>query len=839
MMRSLLVCLLVFSLFQAQGQTGKNFHSIKPSVQVSKELQKGKDFQKVDLFSRSTKMNQKSDADSVSYFENLNLEKTSRKFILDSKPEMLTFSVPVSDGKMVELELYQIKVTTEDFQVVTSSGKVFKEDDLKTPVFYRGAIKGHPNSIASFTVQEGNLSGMFSAPDLGNMSIEKLPGQTENYALHHEKDGTRLEEFYCQVDDVGENYHISEIIDAPASAEVKCTRIYFEVDNDIYKDKGGVQQVTDYIKSIFNEVATIYANEEIKVEISEIFIWDVSSPYAGGSSLEMLNKFQQFRTKFNGDLGQLLSYKSSGGIAVVSGLCHPVTAAKMSFASISSSFKKFPNYSFTVLVIAHELGHLFGSMHTHACVWNGNNTAIDGCAGFVEGSCPNDKGIPSEGGTIMSYCHLTRAGTNLSLGFGAQPGNLIRNRIANASCLQVCQTDDGGDEEEEEDPTNPDPDPNPDPVATTEITFNLGLDYYPMEVVWYIKDDKGKEWYSGGPYEKEKAGNLIVQTFNLPAGNYQHVMEDFHGDGLCCKYGEGYYVLRNKEGNMIGSGSQYGDKRITSFKIGEEEKPPVNDGACLTVNFEKYPFSSYGGVQDQGDYLIVHSGNTLIVKNSAWKSMALDYTITENTVLEFDFASTREGDIHAIGFDKDEVPSGTESFQIFGRQDWGIAEYNNYEGNSVWKKYKIPVGKFYTGKMNRLFFICDDDFGNPKADSYYKNMKIYEGSQCKQNLEEGAILEELPDNAASNRLSEIKEGLTIVPNPAKDLIHLKFNAEQAGNGELVLYNLLRQPVLRRSLSVDSGFNRINLELPYLATGTYVAVFQMSNESFVEKIEIVP
>jgi hypothetical protein len=92
------------------------------------------------------------------------------------------------------------------------------------------------------------------------------------------------------------------------------------------------------------------------------------------------------------------------------------------------------------MVVTHEFGHLFGSLHTHACVWNGNNTAIDGCFGYVEGSCPLP-GYPTGGGTIMSYCQLEgRPGINFNLGFGPQPGNVIRNSVNNASCLQSCDT---------------------------------------------------------------------------------------------------------------------------------------------------------------------------------------------------------------------------------------------------------------------------------------------------------------------------------------------------------------------------------------------------------------
>lgn len=69
-------------------------------------------------------------------------------------------------------------------------------------------------------------------------------------------------------------------------------------------------------------------------------------------------------------------------------------------------YNNVPNYSWSVQVVTHEFGHLLGSKHTHACVWNGNNTAIDGCAGGTEGGC-STPGIPFNGGTIMSYCHMT------------------------------------------------------------------------------------------------------------------------------------------------------------------------------------------------------------------------------------------------------------------------------------------------------------------------------------------------------------------------------------------------------------------------------------------------
>jgi hypothetical protein len=96
-------------------------------------------------------------------------------------------------------------------------------------------------------------------------------------------------------------------------------------------------------------------------------------------------------------------------------------------------------------VVTHEQGHNLGSSHTHACVWNGNGTAIDGCgpaAGYTEGTCAAGP-LPTSAvkGTIMSYCHLVSGiGINFNLGFGPQPTAVIVNAVNGASCLTTCGT---------------------------------------------------------------------------------------------------------------------------------------------------------------------------------------------------------------------------------------------------------------------------------------------------------------------------------------------------------------------------------------------------------------
>jgi hypothetical protein len=210
-----------------------------------------------------------------------------------------------------------------------------------------------------------------------------------------------------------------------------------ETDYDLYQNKGSVSAVTNYVTGLFNQSATLYSNDSVPISLSQVFVWSSTSPYTASSSSSLLSQFQSYRNSFNGDLGHLLALRGGGGIAAgFSGFCNSNIDNRQCFSGINATYNNVPTYSWTVMVFTHEMGHLMGSRHTHACVWNGNNTAIDGCAA-PEGSCSRP-GIPSGGGTIMSYCHQQSVGINLNNGFGPQPGNVIRNRFANASCLTDC-----------------------------------------------------------------------------------------------------------------------------------------------------------------------------------------------------------------------------------------------------------------------------------------------------------------------------------------------------------------------------------------------------------------
>ncbi len=151
-------------------------------------------------------------------------------------------------------------------------------------------------------------------------------------------------------------------------------------------------------------------------------------------------------------------------------------------------------------------------------------------------------------------------------------------------------------------------------------------------------------------------------------------------------------------------------------------------GEPTSVDFSAGTVQSYGG-QDikPSQYEVLDDGATLHMWGNNWKAVALPYTVTPDTIIEFDFmASGVQGEINNIGLDEDLGLSDNRLFQLWGTQTWGIQNYRNYSG-SGWTHYTIAVGPHYTGARNYLVLGNDADAGQA-THCYFKNVQIHEGS---------------------------------------------------------------------------------------------------------------
>lgn len=370
------------------------------------------------------------------------IDRAMTSALIKSRQEHLSLVVPF-EGSSLPLDLARTEVGPEDLRVVAASGAV----SIGLPgIHYRGMVRGVPGSWAAISIFEGEVMGLINNGQ-GQIVLGKFDkDQRGLHVVYRDRDLRGKPRFECGTADDGGAYHSSELQQTGGERTVRCVRYYWEVNHNVFLDKGNLSNTTNYITGLFNQSAILFDNDGIDVTLSELFIWDVPSPYTGPTSGSFLDQFGVHRTSFNGDMAHLVGYGGGGGVAWLNTICSSQTRLRMAYSGINSNYSNVPTYSWSTMVVTHEAGHNLGSRHTHACSWNGNGTNIDGCGptaniDYSEGSCPIGPVPTGVGGTIMSYCHLVGGvGINLNLGFGPQPTAVIVNAVNNASCLTTCGT---------------------------------------------------------------------------------------------------------------------------------------------------------------------------------------------------------------------------------------------------------------------------------------------------------------------------------------------------------------------------------------------------------------
>ncbi len=151
------------------------------------------------------------------------------------------------------------------------------------------------------------------------------------------------------------------------------------------------------------------------------------------------------------------------------------------------------------------------------------------------------------------------------------------------------------------------------------------------------------------------------------------------------------------------------------------------ENAAGTCGVATTQIVSFGGSQDQGTFTIIDNQSVLI-ENNAWKAIPFNYTVTPNTVLEFDFKSTEEGELHNIGMDDNLSQNAEFRFKIYGihTDNNSINDFDIYDGSGEYMHFSIPIGQYYTGTKNYLFFNSDNDANPSLGNTFLSNICVYE-----------------------------------------------------------------------------------------------------------------
>lgn len=169
------------------------------------------------------------------------------------------------------------------------------------------------------------------------------------------------------------------------------------------------------------------------------------------------------------------------------------------------------------------------------------------------------------------------------------------------------------------------------------VTLEINFDDYPEETTWTISDNNGNTLYAGGPYPEDATN--FAESFCLAAEQcYEFTIFDDYGDGICCAYGNGNYVLTDASGNTIASGGEFESDQSTIFCPGGF----LSASNVAAESIQIYPNPARDQVRiDLGDNEISSAGMRILdaTGRTVWESSQLN----AGTVFEIPTSSLASG----------------------------------------------------------------------------------------------------------------------------------------------------------------------------------------------------
>lgn len=340
-----------------------------------------------------------------------------------------------ADGEPLTLDLETARLFADDFHLYVD-GRDRGRGTTARLAFLRGTVEEMPRSSVALT---GNgVTGAWSGFIVtGEKAFEvTIPAGAARKSL-----ATSVAVRPIPAEPMARSA-VSDVLPPPAGTKTQPDRpqsklivppgvsyqasIAVDSDYEMFQIFGDPDAATDYIAGILGGVSELYFRQlGVSLTLKSLSLytnpddpWNAPNPHSAETAdvlCEFASYWQKFRPvkTYPRNAAVFFTGKASGeisGQAWLTSLC--------SYNSRPSSCP-FGGYGIVVLskrkprdtfVTAHELGHVFGSVHTHCY-----EPPIDTCNGGEDGCYQGPESTPPDGGSVMSYC----SPNNLSLG---EPG---------------------------------------------------------------------------------------------------------------------------------------------------------------------------------------------------------------------------------------------------------------------------------------------------------------------------------------------------------------------------------------------------------------------------------
>jgi len=366
---------------------------------------------------------------------------------IKSRSQAFVHGFPLEQDRLVDLDLHRVDVFAPDAAIVVArldaSGRVV-ERPLPRPdvTLLAGQVIGDPESRAFLSFGPGGIQGyvqsagqrftIASGPfgrglDTLVYNADALPDQAMNW-----------KDFGCAMGDLGPVANppsppgaAGGVAGAPVGPP-PCRQVQIAVETDAEYTAnlfgGDLNAAAAYVATLLGASSEIYLNElNTRFQITWLRLWD--SPADPWTQTNTTNQLFEYRDYWVANmmnvprsLGHFLSGRAlGGGVAWLSVVCDQTFGFGLS-ANLAGSFpyplQDHSPQNWDIMVVSHELGHNFGTPHTHDY-----SPPIDGCG---LGDCSL-----ALQGTIMSYCHTCSGGmSNISLTLHPIVDQTILNYLA-------------------------------------------------------------------------------------------------------------------------------------------------------------------------------------------------------------------------------------------------------------------------------------------------------------------------------------------------------------------------------------------------------------------------